>query len=278
MRINAHTHGAHGEREADGRIIPPLVPIWKHLKLTPDEVIAYNRQLDTERVILLDPPDITFAALRDFGDFVIPVPQIDLDKDSPEVIEELFRQGAKGIKFVAPAYSYGDDRYFKHYQAVYDNGGLAVFHTGYLITGSFEPGGHLGREQYTDITLMRPAALDRVARALPKLNILMAHFGNPWWEEAWKILSSHKNIYADFSGGTAYRRDMQMWKWIFAPNGILDTNAVSRLCYGTDGCAFDLGNTETNIINFYEQFYEMLKLPQELRERIDSGNIKQLIK
>ena len=44
---------------------------------------------------------------------------------------------------------------------------------------------------------MRPAAIDCLSRRHPDLKILMAHYGNPWWEEAWKITWSSPNVYAD---------------------------------------------------------------------------------
>ena len=49
---------------------------------------------------------------------------------------------------------------------------------------------------------MKRIYLDHIARLFPRLNIIGAHFGNPWWEEAWTMLKSNDNIYADLSGGT----------------------------------------------------------------------------
>ncbi len=263
--------------DVSGQPVPPLFPGWRGTD--PGFWLEKYQTMGIERMVLLDPPDITFATAKAFGDFIIPVPQIDLETDSPETIDALFKQGAKGIKLIAPAHPYGDDRYFKHYQAILDNNGLAVFHTGYLINGMFEPGGVLGRKTWSDITHMRPATLDRIARAFPKLKILMAHFGNPWWEEAWKVLSSNANIYADFSGGTAYRRDLEMWRQIFAPNGTLDVRAVSKLCFATDGSPFADNYAEQyqEFCEFYDRFSKILKLPEEIIEKINHVNIENLI-
>jgi predicted TIM-barrel fold metal-dependent hydrolase len=108
----------------------------------------------------------------------------------------------------------------------------------------------------------------------------MSHFGNPWWEEAWKMISSHKNIYADFSGGTCRRRSMDMWAQIFAPDGNLDTTAVGKLCFGTDESYFtEYEGRETGLkamINFYERFLERLKVPEELRLKVWRENILKL--
>jgi len=34
------------------------------------------------------------------------------------------------------------------------------------------------------------------------------------------VMKSHKNIYADFSGGTALTKSMAMWKEMFAPMSV----------------------------------------------------------
>ena len=154
----------------------------------------------------------------------------------------------------------------------------AVFHTGYLMVGLFEKDGKFGQKpSLLDITNMRPAAIDRIVRGFPNLKILMAHFGNPWWEEAWKMISAHKNVYADLSGGTAYKRSLSMWRDIFAPNGELDTSSVEKLCFGTDCTYFT--NNENRIegfIQFYDRLYMSIGIQCEIRNKIDYGNIREL--
>ena len=277
MRIDAHVHVMHADKDANGKLVPPLRTGWTAGKQTPQEYIKTSKEMGVDQIVVLDPPDVTFAAQKIFGDYIIPSPQVDMDKATPEEIEDLFRQGACGIKFICPMHSYGDNRYFPLYKAVLDCRGLAVFHTGYLSDTLFRPGAILAREDYVDIANMRPSALDRVARAFPDLNILMSHFGNPWWEEAWKIMASHKNIYADFSGGTAYKRAMSMWSEIFMPDGRLDTAAIAKLCFATDASYCFQGIYESkNCIEFYERFFDALKVPAELREQVNHGNIRRL--
>lgn len=274
MRIDAHAHGFHAVRDDQGRLCSPISPAWQPANGEPAELIEEHRERGIERVLLLDPPETVFQMEEWFGDFVVPIPSVDVDKITPAEVEHLLSRGARGIKFIAPMHSYGDGRYFPVYEVIRDAGALAVFHTGYLAGGLFVPGAALGREDFVDITHMRPAAVDRVARAFPDLKILMAHFGNPWWEEAWKMISSHPNIYADFSGGTAYRRSLAMWREMFAPNGQLDTAAVGKLCFATDSGYFVFGESGyLPYAEFYERFYEELGVPAELRHKIDRENI-----
>jgi hypothetical protein len=47
---------------------------------------------------------------------------------------------------------------------------------------------------------MMPACLDAVARAFPGLNIVGAHLGAPWHEEASMMARMHPNYYVDLTG------------------------------------------------------------------------------
>jgi len=277
-RIDAHSHGMHAERDDLGGFRPPLMSSWGPDRGDPRGLIRQHGERGIEKVLVLDPPEVAFELQAIFGEFAIPIPQIDMDRAFPADIDRLLSRGGRGIKFICPMHSYGDNRYFPLYEVLRNRGMLAVFHTGTLADGLFKPKGVLGREDYVDITHMRPAALDRIARAFPDLKILMAHFGNPWWEEAWTVLKSHRNIYADFSGGTARAKSMAMWRELFAPNGKLHTASASKLCFASDSTHFIPGQFGyTAMIEFYERFYETLQLPAELRLRIDRENILHLI-
>ena len=277
MKIDAHAHGMHAELGPNGKRVPPLVPGWNKTDGPPEPHIRRHNEMGIEKALLLDPPNITFELKRIFGDFVLPCPQVDMDHASPGDIASLMDQGACGIKFIAPMRPYSDDRYLPLYEVIRDHRALAVFHTGYLTHGFYDPGFLLARESWINMFHMRPGHLDRVNRALPDLKILMAHFGNPWWEEAWTMLKSNNNIYADFSGGTAYLKSMNMWKELFAPNGNLNTKVVSKLCYGADDSMFHAGYFGyQKFIDFYEAFYAALGIPQEIRQMIDRENILML--
>lgn len=291
MFIDSHVHGIHADKDASGKLVPPLQIAWHakglvpnegYKEITPEDYIEISKkEYGVEKVVLLDPPDLTFKLKEIFKDYVIAVPMVDIDSVTPDEINALFKRGAVGIKFIVPSKSYGDDSYFPLYAAIAANHGLAVFHTGFVLVGRFEPLGWDPRKTIVNITDMRPAALDRIARAFPDLKMLMAHFGNPWWDEALNMCASHKNIYADFSGGTCYRRSMDMWAQIFSPDGKLDSAAAGKLCFGTDAGYFtrDVKNEKESvkeIMDFYFRFMERLKVPEELRQKICRNNILML--
>jgi uncharacterized protein len=278
MYIDSHAHGFHAERNKEGKLVLPLLTTWNEANGSPEYFLEKYRNNGIEKAVFVDPPEVCFKLKEIFGDFVIPIIQVDIDKTSPKEINSYFQQGAKGIKFIAPGKSYGDDAYMEIYDTVKNNNGLAVFHTGFVGTGLYEPGCILGRKSVIDIDHMRPVALDRIARYFPELKILMAHFGNPWWEEAWKISSSHKNIYADFSGGTAKWKPMEMWKQMFCPNGQLHYKSLEKLCFGSDDSYFlPEHSSYLKSIEFYERFYDVLNLPEELRLKINKLNILSIL-
>lgn len=278
MYIDSHSHGMHADLGPDGLLVPPLRPIWDGSLMSEEEYVKKANEIGLEGVLILDPPHVTFELKRLFGDYVLAAPQVDLEKTSPEEIDELFAKGAVGIKFIGPVKPYCSDEYLPIYERILAHNGLAVFHTGFLALRQFDPGGILARSNYLDITHMRPSTLDRISRAFPKLKILMAHFGNPWWEEAWKMIKSHKNIYADLSGGTAKTRDFEMWRQTFAPNGELDTVAVGKLCYGTDGSSFiDTFDFDLKMMDYHKRLFDHLKVPEDLRTKVYRENMLMLI-
>lgn len=277
MRIDAHGHGLHADMGPGGERIPPVRVGWTDGPQSPAEHVEQSRELGVEAVVLLDPPDVAFELQDIFGDYVIPVPMVDMDAVTPEDLDALLGRGAAGIKFICPMRSYGDNAYFPLYEVIRERRALAVFHTGYLSDKLLKPGAVLGREDYVDITHMRPAAVDRIARAFPDLKILMAHFGNPWWDEAWNTIHCFPNVYADLSGGTNYRKPLEMWKQTFTFGGGPDTESISKLCFASDGSYCFQGLYQFQpFIEFHERLFDALDVPADVREQVNRGNILKL--
>ena len=269
MRIDAHAHGIYG--------LPP-----KPADL--ESYIAGCRTRGIDKMALIGGEEAMFEMQSKCPDFVIPIIYLDIDTAQPSDVRRVIDKGAKGIKFIYPMRSYGDDAYFPLYEEINRLGSTIVFHTGYVMVGLFD--GACGatavpsylKPSLVDISDMRPATIDRIVRGFPDLKILLAHFGNPWWEECWKMIASHKNVYADFSGGTAYRKSMTLWSEMFAPDGKLDAATAGKLCFASDFCYF-LDNNPFGFepfIDFYERFFDRVGMPDDLRLRINSGNSRHL--
>lgn len=249
MRIDAHVHGK-----------------LANLEGSLEAYVARCRELGIERIGLIEDPEDVLAAHRAMPEFVIPIVRVNIDAVKVDEIRQYLDAGAAGIKFIDPCFSYGDPRYDPLYAAISERGKVAVFHTGYLARSFAAP------SRPTDIALMRPSAVDCLSRRHPELKIVMSHYGNPWWEEAWKITWSNPNIYADLSGGTAFKRSLLMWRETFAPNGQLDTESVEKLLFASDVGYFHGDPQVEPYFEFYDKVFDAIGAPPELREKVNRGN------
>jgi len=91
---------------------------------------------------------------------------------------------------------YPNDRMaYALYEAIEEEGAIALFHTGQTGVGSGMPGGNGMRLKYSN-----PIYLDDVAVDFPDLKIIAAHPSFPWQEEALSVAQHKPNVYIDLSG------------------------------------------------------------------------------
>ncbi len=105
--------------------------------------------------------------------------------------------GVKGFKFHPTMQGfYPNDRMaYPLYEAIQDEGAIALFHTGQTGVGSGMPGGNGMRLKYSN-----PMYIDDVAVDFPDLRIILAHPSFPWQEEALSVATHKPNVYIDLSG------------------------------------------------------------------------------
>jgi hypothetical protein len=253
MRIDAHVHGSATDFDGD-----------------PDAYIAACRARGVEAVVLIEDLATCMDAVATFGDFIIPVARIPMDTATPADVAQCLDAGCKGIKFIRPAAPYADPRYWPLYAQIQTAGSVAVFHTGYLAF-------HGREDPPVQMAHMRAAQVEAIARRFPDLTILMAHFSNPWWEEAWKVSLSTPNVYADLSGGTAILRATRMWADMFAPDGKLLEASVRKLCFASDVHYFRPDDFAfERYIDFYERIFDAIDLPAPLQDLVNRGNARKL--
>ena len=133
-------------------------------------------------------------------DILIPFASIDPHKGKMGVREarRLVRDfGVRGFKFHPTMQGfYPNDRMaYDMYQAIQDEGAIALFHTGQTGVGSGMRGGMGMRLKYSN-----PMYLDDVAVDFPDLKIILAHPSFPWQEEALSVATHKPNVYIDLSG------------------------------------------------------------------------------
>ncbi|WP_263643119.1 amidohydrolase family protein [Pararhodobacter sp. CCB-MM2] len=133
-------------------------------------------------------------------DILIPFASIDPHKGKMGVREarRLVRDyGIKGFKFHPTMQGfYPNDRMaYELYEAIQDEGAIALFHTGQTGVGAGMRGGMGMRLKYSN-----PMLVDDVAVDFPDLKIILAHPSFPWQEEALSVATHKPNVYIDLSG------------------------------------------------------------------------------
>jgi len=105
--------------------------------------------------------------------------------------------GVKGFKFHPTMQGfYPNDRMaYPLYEAIEEEGAIALFHTGQTGVGSGMPGGNGMRLKYSN-----PMYIDDVAVDFPGLRIILAHPSFPWQEEALSVATHKPNVDIDLSG------------------------------------------------------------------------------
>jgi len=133
-------------------------------------------------------------------DILIPFASIDPHKGKMGVREarRLMKEfGIKGFKFHPTMQGfYPNDRMaYDLYEAIADEGGIALFHTGQTGVGSGMRSGNGMRLKYSN-----PMYLDDVAVDFPDMRIILAHPSFPWQEESLAVAQHKPNVYIDLSG------------------------------------------------------------------------------
>jgi predicted TIM-barrel fold metal-dependent hydrolase len=257
LRIDGHVHGAPGRYRG-----------------SPAAYVRRIRREGIHAVVLIEGGATVLAARKKFGDFVIPVARVRMARDGRADVERWLDAGCRGIKFIRPRHPYSDERYWPMYEAIEERGAVAVFHTGYLAFGR-----RRREERPVNMQHMRAAEIDTLTRRFPDLKTVMAHFSNPWWEEAWKISWTRANVYADLSGGTAFRRSLNMWAETFAPNGKLMADSLGKLTFASDVGYFHGGkHSFRQYIDFHEALLDRLGAPRRLRAGVWGRTLAKLFR
>jgi|GEM_PF-2211264 len=112
--------------------------------------------------------------------------------DDPSCLDEFDRMtgdyGLKGMKLVPcmQHFRLNDRRLFPVYEEAEAEGMPILVHTGGDPVPGAEMFGH-------------PRDIGEIAAAFPRLTIIMAHMGVPFFDETKEIMRKHQNVYADLS-------------------------------------------------------------------------------
>lgn len=120
-----------------------------------------------------------------------------------------------------------------------------------------------------------PLTVDEAAVNFPRVNFVMAHYGNPWIVDATEVLAKNPNVYADLSGlaegnftaqsfietNRAYLDMVKMW--------LTYLSRYDKLMYGSDWPLVNIGT-----------YIELIKylIPEEHHEAVFYQNAQRIFK
>ena len=142
-----------------------------------------------------------------------------------------------------------------------------LFHLGIVARGP--------RDRFLDVSMarMRPVHLDRIARNFPELNIVGAHLGNPWYDEAGEVARMHPNVFFDLTGSTLKKKtpefiDGILWWHKNAQYGKMgDNHPYQKIIFGTDVGPDMMEDVKID----YQAFMDYVNMEQSFRDMIWGG-------
>ena len=112
------------------------------------------------------------------------------------------------------------------YDYAEEEGLPVLFHTGDTASSS------------GDLMQAHPLTLDRLANKRDGLEIVLCHFGNPWFQDAAELIYKHPNVYADISGlttgGGAYPGKFARTLAKKISEAIYYAGGAEKVLFGTD--------------------------------------------
>jgi predicted TIM-barrel fold metal-dependent hydrolase len=184
----------------------PVVDAHHHLGPEPDYADRLEqaaRALGFDRVCLIGLPAFKWtwatnahvlAALRRHPDFFTGFAYVDPAEDPPEAVDRWRDAGFRGLKLIRPRRAYDDPTHLPLYERAADLDMPILFHCGMVSRTAAD------RERDVHSARMRPVTLDYVARQVPQAQLIAAHLGHPWWDEAGEACRLNPNLYVDLSG------------------------------------------------------------------------------
>jgi predicted TIM-barrel fold metal-dependent hydrolase len=214
--------------------------------------------------------DAIVAAAKKNPETIIPFGRLSVDDSNALADVDYFAaNGAKGIKLRDPRYNWDDERYFPIWERMAARGLLALYHTG--IAGF----GTLGFPR------MRPEYLMTIAAKFTNLQIIGAHFGNPWYAEAAEVARWCKNVHFDITGSTLTKLEGKLgqikdYLWWEGPSQHTAPDLVyafEKLVFGTDEPPERLDN----MLSRYEDMFNACQVPEATRKNVFGANMARLL-
>lgn len=224
--------------------------------------------------------DRVTKAIEKYPDLYFGLYGIDLDTEGPDQVREAAERGYRGLKIILPTKRYDHPEYFPIYEEAEKHGFVCLFHTGVVGGGAdyrevdpFDPEviervrnmEERSRGRGVSSAHMEPITLDTIAFTFPFLKIIGAHLGIGYYDLACHVARWRRNVFFDISGGEMVRRHVIERKLI--PSEI----SHYKLLYGSDN-----NQRFAEEIRDWQTVFDLLRMPDEHRERIFYGNAARL--
>lgn len=178
------------------------------------------------------------------------------DADAPaELRHAIGELGLEGLK-LGPIYQHFDplsERAFAVYEVAQELGLPVIWHQGTTFVRD------------APLEWARPFTLDAVARAFPRLRIVIAHLGHPWMEEAMATIRKHPSLFSDISA-----LESRPWQYYNGLVAAVEYGVQDKILFGTD---YPFSTVERTIaglrnINRLVEGTALPKVPDEVIEAI----------
>ncbi|MHA1658115.1 MAG: amidohydrolase family protein [Promethearchaeota archaeon] len=185
--------------------------------------------------------------------------------DEPTDIQKAHDKGFKMVKITIPTKPYDHPSFFPLWETAQELKMPILFHTGIITI--FQR----AIEEKISSWFMHPMRLEAIANIFPDLNIIIAHLGVHWNNDAAELIRMRSNVYADLTGeprGWRERADnVGMKKWLWWPG------AFKKILFGTDV----LYDKIPEILAQDKARLDKYDIDQETQELIFAGNILKLL-
>lgn len=127
---------------------------------------------------------------------------------------------------------------------------------------------------------MKPIYLDTIARIFPRLTIIGAHLGNPWYEEATMSARWNPNLYFDLSGSILKKKTPEFLGgllWWTPQTRYRDPEgryAWEKILFGSDVPYHEI----EEVMADYKGVLNKLKINQEIQDGIFGGTMAKILK
>lgn len=204
------------------------------------------------------------AAFKSHPDKIIGTVFIRPGVDKPDKIKQAHEEGFQMVKVHIPRVPYNDSSCFDLWEKACEYRMPVLFHTG-VVACKDAPG------EFISSWNMHPMRIEPITMEFPELNIIVAHLGVHWNDSAAELARMRPNVYVDLTGepeGWRVRADaVGMDKWLWWPG------AFEKVIFGTDVHCGKIEQILQEDINRLER----LAIPQQIQEKIFSGNILKLL-